>query len=215
MCPTWDGDVSTREDDRRKERALSRAALVLLCSHMEGFFEDLVQDVLSFHERDGTSIKMLPVALRVKQSLTHVATLTESGTDDMRRWTVIQRFRSEPLFDETQACQRGLLDAALHTRGFASPGSEELARLFASVGFGRLWEEVHARPHGALLKNSLDALVHRRHHVAHGDLSATITPGDLSSFVVDMQALADRVDVVVGEWLEDTHLRRNPWGVLL
>lgn len=218
MCPPPDSDLGSRDENRRKERALCRAALVLLCSHMEGFFEDLIEDVLSFHATNRTTILMLPAALRVRQSEGHVRILAERSNDGEKRWRVIQQFRSEPLFDDTGQCMTGLLDATLHTHGFASPGSTELDGLFRSVGFAFLWTEIQSRPRGTrgdLLKGALDAVVLRRHDVAHGDAGAVITPGDLGSYVDSMRELAERTDVVVGEWLEATHACKNPWGLLL
>ena len=181
---------------------------------MEGFFEDLIQDVLAFHEKNRTTIMNLPVALRVRQAVIHLRTLRE-GSDDNQKWNVIQKFRSEQLYDEVQQCDPGVLDASLHTKGFASPGSDELARLFSSVGFHALWDDVSARPQGTLLKGTLDALVYRRHDVAHGNMQATITPDDMILYLDEMRRLADRSDVVVGEWLEGVHGRKNPWGLLL
>src|SRR6185503_7650306 len=82
LCPPTDSDPPTRDEARRTETALCRSALVLLCSHMEGFFEDLVEDVLAFHEANETIIASLPVALRVRQAVVQVRTLAEPGSDD-------------------------------------------------------------------------------------------------------------------------------------
>jgi hypothetical protein len=213
LCPV-DHSIGSRELNRSRERALCRSALVLLCSHMEGFFEDLIDDVIAFHEKNSTKVRNLPIALRVKQAKALVVTLSGSSSD-VRKWEAIQTFRADHFYDESQACVSNMLDASLHTVGFASPGSSELESLFSSVGFTELWAEIAAWRSGYLLKGTLDALVVRRHDVAHGKLNASITPSDITQYLLDMRALADSVDISVGEWLEASHERKNPWGLLL
>lgn len=87
--------------------------------------------------------------------------------------------------------------------------------MLASVGFASAWPEVLADHRGQYLKSNLDALVARRNDVAHGKMTATVAPTDIATYLDDMRELAERTDVVVAEWLENVHNRKNPWGLLL
>ncbi len=195
---------------RESEVALCRSTLVLLCSNMEGFYEDLAVDILQFHEHAATSMATLPKVLRVKQ-------LWKKGlddADDMKKWCFIEQVRRTEFADDNETCTKGIFTSDLHTRGFSSPGSKAVAKLLGSVGLQDYWGKVEGLLNSRILENSLDSLVGRRNPIAHGDASATATPGDVRKYIEDMCKLARSSDTIAHTYLTSEFSHPAPWSVI-
>jgi hypothetical protein len=197
---------------RDRDDALCRAALVLLCSHIEGFFEQLVVDVLQFHEINCTPVRVMPLRLRVTQIWRYIQ--AAGIAVDEKKWAAIQEVKISGLSDEGGTCSGGMLDAELHTKGFATPGSKEVDILFTSVGLGELWAAIDAKLSVTRSATWLDSLVQRRHPIAHGDQGAKATPKDVLTYIADMRKLAGAFDSVVGERLASAFAVPDPWSLL-
>lgn len=115
LCEPASSPIKQRARARKRDDALCRAALVLLCSHMEGYFEDLIDSVIVFHELNKTLVRDLPVQLKVTQIWGSVG-LTE-GLNDSKKWDIIQAIRNQCLTDEALNCNSGFLDSDLHIKG--------------------------------------------------------------------------------------------------
>ncbi len=207
-------DVAPRERPRARQinDAACRAALVLLCAHMEGFFEQLINDVLAFHELNGTRIGSMPLRLRITQ-VWHYLALNQASIDE-KKWSALQKIKTSKMIDERITCTPGTLDVELHTKGFANPGSNEVESLFATVGLFMVWEWVDKDLNTRRSYDALDALVARRHPIAHGDQGAKATPQDVLRYIIEMKRLTAAFDRIVGRWLTDTFAVADPWSLL-
>jgi hypothetical protein len=213
LCSPEDADLPERMKSRKQDAALCRSALVLLCSHMEGFFEDLVSACLEFHERNGTLAGELPLRLRVVQIWR--SREPPDGASDECIWRMIEGVRDAPLANDSTVCRCGLLDSELHVHGFATPGSKEVDKLFASAGILDVWSAIaEENTDVARVKTNLDAMVHRRHPVAHGDAGVAPTRGDIESYLSDMIVLAEHFDSAVEKRLIASHPTRTPWSLV-
>jgi hypothetical protein len=213
LCEPNLSGLEKRSKARKKDEALCRAALVLLCSHMEGFFEDLVQDILQFHELNGTEIVNLPLRVRIIQIWKHLE-LADSATDE-KKWAGIQAIRSSNVANESLRCEVGTFNIDIHIRGFTTPGSKEVEKLLRSVGIDDVWDLVEKKNSGSrILKHSLDALVYRRHPIAHGNADAKATPDDVKQYLRDMRKLAKLFDDVIAESLLPCCVKGDPWSLI-
>jgi hypothetical protein len=106
---------------RSEETALLRGALVLLCSHIEGYFEELIGDVIFALDTRVQTAARLPDAIRARQVLGDSSKWNNSGYTE--RWKLVREYAASPLFDDAAAHVPGQLDAGLHTDGFANPGT--------------------------------------------------------------------------------------------
>ena len=88
----------------------------------------------------------------------------------------------------------GLLNTALHTDGFANPGTTDVKRLFASVGIEEVWTSFAELEPRIAYKNEIDAIVSRRNQIAHGDRNARIVASDLSAYLQNFRHTADIFD---------------------
>ena len=201
--------TESKPKQRKVNESLSRGSLLLLCSCMEGFFERLVEDILQFHEFNATRVAALPVHLRVLQVCNRGVPSESANTET--KWKFIQQVYISRLSDDSQTCTSGVFLAELHTKGFASPGSNDVKKLFQSVGIGDVWELVEKKTGSVTLKRSLDGFVSRRNNIAHGNLADKLTLNDFKFIVQDMCNLARLFNDVVAQYLIDEFNTANLW----
>lgn len=97
-------------------------------------------------------------------------------------------------------------------KGFAVPGSKEVEKLFRTIGVGDVWSLIEQKqPRSRHLKQELDAVVKRRHPIAHGDAGATVTPEDVRQYVNSMKRLALLFDVIIVGFIADSLMVKEPW----
>jgi hypothetical protein len=186
--------------------SLSRAALLLLCSHVENFFESLIIDILAFHEFNQTSIGKLPERLRVTQILRSTDLLDKPYSGD--KWKLIDKIRGSKFMNDHEKCTSGDFDSELCVKGFASPSSKEVENLFRSVGIENIWGS-----NAMKLKNSINAFVARRNGIAHGSSSDKPTPSDIKGFVKDICKLVKHFNEIVAKYLIGEFSPSHLWGI--
>jgi RiboL-PSP-HEPN len=186
--------------------SLSRAALVLLCSHVENFFESLIIDILTFHESNQTSISQLPERLRVTQILKSPDLLDKPYSGD--KWKLMDKIRASKFIHDNRKCTSGDFDSEICVKGFASPGSKEIENLFRGVGIENVWGF-----NAMQLKNSINAFVARRNGIAHGSSSDKPTPSDIKGFVNDICKLVRHFNKIVAEYLIREFNPSHLWGI--
>ncbi|WP_197422566.1 MULTISPECIES: MAE_28990/MAE_18760 family HEPN-like nuclease [unclassified Phenylobacterium] len=163
-----------------EEPALLRGAIVLLSSHLEGFFEDLVVDVVEAIDTGAATPSVFPEAIRARQVLGEPSRWTNA--DQTKRWEYVRGAAAAPLFHDNEPHVAGNLDAELHIAGFANPGTKEIKELFKTVGIADCWAAFHVIEPQQGYKNEVDAIVGRRNQIAHGDLSAIVTILDIDAY---------------------------------
>lgn len=212
LCTPLNASLTTKSKSRNKDIVLCRAALVLLSSHMEGFFEDLIQDILQFYELINTQFSNLPLRIRVVQIKKRI-TAIETATDK-RIWEAVQQIRTSDIADDSLICTPGNLNLDNHIRGFSNPGSKEVKELFKSIGIEDIWELLkRKRFRVKILKATLDSLVNKRNPIAHGNIAVTVTPNDIKQYITDMKKLAKKFDKIIQLHLTDESGYPNPWSI--
>jgi hypothetical protein len=171
-----------------EESALLRGALILLSSHLEGFFEDLVVDIVEAIDNGAATPNAFPVAIRSRQILGDPTKW--ANADQAKRWEYMREASHSSLFDDNAQHIPGNLDTDLHTKGFANPGTAEIRDLLKTVGISNCWEQFHAIEPQQGYKNEIDAIVGRRNQIAHGDLNAIITILDIGSYSLNFRRTA-------------------------
>jgi hypothetical protein len=158
-----EGRISNKQTEINE--SLARSCILLLCSHLESFFEDSIVDVLTFHECNNTSMNSLPDRLKVIQTLRKPLT-DNLGSD--QKWKIIEDISQSQFTDVGNKCYQGILDANLHLKGFASPGSENVRDLFKGVGIDNIWELVEQQVNTNRFNKNLNNFVNRRNNITHG-----------------------------------------------
>jgi RiboL-PSP-HEPN len=196
---------------REINECLSRASTLLLCSHIESFFEDLIVDIIDFHENNQTAVMMLPIKLRVIQTVRKP--LSDSLSPE-KKWKIIESISQNLFTDDTNKCQLGMFDAALHLKGFASPGSGAVENLFDGIGMSNIWSLVEQINTNTNSRRSLDAFVSRRNSITHGASADKPTIADVKIYIYDLCEIVRIFDSIVGRYLADDFNIKDPWLII-
>ena len=195
LCAPEDADYRIKKENVARDEALLRGAHVLLCSHLEGYFEDLICDLIQAYDNLTTQVTQLPEELRARQVMGDPSKW--EIRDPIKRWIAIQAWASHPLVNDGCKKAPGCMEAALHTTGFSNPGTNEIEHLFKSVGIDDVWSQFKAIEPDQLISQSVDIIVNRRNQIAHGKADATITLADARNYVERAERLADVFEQLV------------------
>jgi hypothetical protein len=195
LCTTEDADYRVKKENVARDEALLRGAHVLLCSHLEGYFEDLISDLIDAYDILTTQVTLLPEELRARQVMG--AASKWEIKDPYKRWEAVQAWTSHPLVHATVAKSPGCMESELHTDGFSNPGTGEIEELFNTVGIANVWVLFKAVEPDQLIAQSVNAIVHRRNQIAHGNADATITLADEKLYVERAERIAEVFEQLV------------------
>lgn len=106
----------------------------------------------------------------------------------------MQTWAAHPLIKSGGEKPIGCMDASFHIDGFSNPGSNEIDRLFRTVGISDVWALFKAVESDQLISQSVNAIVNRRNQIAHGDTDATITLADANLYLTRAERIAEVFD---------------------
>jgi RiboL-PSP-HEPN len=198
----------TTPKQRDINECLSRASMLLLCSHIESFFEGLIVDILSFHENNQTPVSMLPTPLKVTQILSKP--LSDSLSPE-KKWKILEEISQNLLANENQKCRQGVFQEKLHLNGFASPGSSNVENLFKGIGIFSIWSLVEQKAGNENSKIRLNVFVSRRNNITHGSSDDKPTIGDVKNYIRDMCLIAKIFNSIATEYLINNFNAEDPW----
>lgn len=195
LCTPEEADYKIMRENAPRDEALLRGAHVLLCSHLEGFFEDLISDLVEVYDSLAEQVAILPEELRAHQVLGQPAKW--DNKEPAKRWVVVQEWAAHPLVNEAAAKPPKCLEASLHVSGFSNPGTGEIEDLFKTVGIPEVWKVFRELEPDQIFEKSIDAIVNRRNQIAHGKADATITLADAHGYLRRAERVAEVFDLIV------------------
>lgn len=195
MCSPPEADITVQSAAAAKDNAILRGALVLLCSHVEGFFEDLVGDAIVAYAKLASSCNEIPKAIVAHQVVGRPERW--DNCDIVKRLEIVMECTGHPFVSGDKLRLLANLDPDLHTKGFANPGSDEIEGLFKTIGVQRIWERFADIEPDKFIKNALNGLVHRRNQIAHGQMDSTVTRADVENYMAKVQRLGEVMDQVI------------------
>lgn len=212
LCVPNDADYRLKMESAAKDEALLRGAHVLLCSHLEGYFEDLVSDVIEAYDGLAEDIKLLPETLRAHQVMG--AASKWDVKDPVKRWQFVQAWASHPLVQADGKKSPGCLEVDVHINGFANPGTGEIEELFKTVGIANVWSIFKTLEPDQIVVSTVDAIVNRRNQIAHGKADATITLTDAQLYVQRAERIAEVFSQIVTNSINQQLALHDCWGTL-
>jgi hypothetical protein len=186
--------------------ALVRGATVLLCSHVQGFIEDLAEEVVRRLVQDQVSSTAIPDRFRFYATKRDVEEILKEPDRDklisrIRRYAVA---RGDILSKEGPV-HPSYLDSS-YKDGFGNPTTGEIRRFFRRMGYEEFDEDLKRRLGRNYLTatNAIDQIVDRRTKIAHGDSQASLTTRELMEYTGLVRAFCSSTDSVTC-----THFRRK------
>ena len=176
-------------------RALNRASVVLLCSHLERYLRSVNEEAVVFVNGYGIPALGLPERLRLEHS--------KSPIDELAKieWTKRGDRLAEFVNGDGGLWIIGGIARLEHgrlMRWMKSPSPESVKRLCALWGieniFSRITRLPSTRSHMWL---KLGELVDKRNAIAHGDSDAEATSDDIKGYVRVVNEVCQRADRVL------------------
>lgn len=180
------------KNSRDKVSVLNRALIVMLCSHIEGYLEDIVIEFVGELCKNGIPAERVPGKLKVTHMMEHLKKLQYEENSIKQLFTDYNK-----LWIDNQILRQGDLDGKRVVLGFSSPGSKKIEDLLKKIGLIGAIEQIPD-----ILKRDLDAIVKRRHDIAHGNLESTVASADVVRYCGSASELAKRINKIIRNYLK-------------
>jgi hypothetical protein len=187
---------------RHEINAFCRAAVVLLCAHLEGYVKDLGEVALN-----RIHVRLVPRTGIAEQFYYHLSKDILDEVKDASEPTKIAEKVFRFLQSDLEYWNRigpfpQPLPAERFNRGFANPAFDKIRAYLNRFGYEGYKNDL-ARMLTAdfqVTVNMVNHLVDTRNKIAHGDLLATKTPADVRDMIRVIQAYCGATDTVFAAW---------------
>ena len=187
--PTPSGGMSP---DPALTRSVTRACIVILCSHFERYLRAINEGVTVLINASQIDGDALPETFRLQHSQVAIDELAR--TEWTHRAGALQQLVQVDAWLWGQTV-KGPLDHERIIRWMRTPGPNEVLRLYELWGipdvFTAITRSDRARSEFFL---KLDELVRKRNDIAHGNLAVEATIGDIRAYQSTVATFCDRAD---------------------
>ena len=191
--------------DAPTARALCRAAVVLLCSRIEGYVEDLAEVIVNRVVENGIAKRSLSPRLLYYCSKDVIDDIRDTRDPDKVAGKIATIFER----DLDVWCDRESFSEELPLErivaGFSTPRFKEVRKFIARFGYSDYRGDLasHLRANYLPCINMVDNVVEQRNKIAHGSVAPVGTPRDVKSMLDLVQVFCRTTDVVVGDWFRN------------
>lgn len=192
--------------DAATANALCRASVVLLCSHIEGYVENLAEVILQRIFERALSKDSLAPRFFYYFSKDLLDELYETQNPDKMSRKVKNLFRRDVDIWSTDPAFTAELPSERFTSNFSTPKFENIRSFIGRFGYDGYRHDL-----ALLLKanyqpcvNMVDNVIDQRNKIAHGDPVATATPKDVADMLRLVRVFCRATDDVVGNWFRAT-----------
>lgn len=169
--------------------AVNRACVVVLSAHLEGFVEDLIDDIIDALNSNGPATRDIPTILlgtHVSDELSTIASMTDPYRQADRIRAMFVTY--SPLWLSENLSPGNLRSEAV-TATLGNPGAKEIARALGLVGMSAVFVSIQM-PRGADPEKRLNELVGIRNAIAHGGWPS-LTDAQVDSYVSSVEAICE------------------------
>ena len=189
-------------DEARRGRAVCRGGVVLLCSHIEGYIEDLAEVIVDrIVQRQLRKDKLSPTFL-YQCSHDLIAQIRETSDPERIAPKVKDLVRrDQDIWNDEDLFVQPLPHDRI-VAGFATPNTEKIRKFWGRFGYTHYDGDLRSqlRADYAILTNMVDQVVDQRNKIAHGDHIVTGTPSDLRNMTTLVTKFCRTTDDVVARW---------------
>ncbi len=191
---------------RDEINALCRGAIVLLCSNLEAFIRELGEVAL-----DSLTTRAVPRTGIAARLYYHIS---QDLLDEFRN-TADPEKAGEKVFaflhsDLPYWSKAGPFPVPIpperFNKGFSNPSFKKIKKYFNRFGYGNYASDLATRLQAKYQPsvNMVNHLVGIRNNVAHGDRSATKTPGEILTMTSVLRVFCGNTDAVFANWWKDS-----------
>jgi hypothetical protein len=199
--------------DWRRSSAIIMSCIVLMCSHFEAYFEELVSEYIDFLNAKRVSISKIPSsikAIQVKEEFDKIAEIK----DWQKKVVRIERCFLTHHILWSKAHPSELNDKPI-IEEFDNPGSKQIETLFSYLNVNSFFKQIAVRYKKPDLeehfKQAINTLISLRNRISHGEPSdCRQTKDDVLRHMKYLKALALATDKLIGSELQNIS-QIKPW----
>ena len=186
-------------EDREKENAIHRASIVMLCGHIEGYVEDVLEEFIDSIRSVGMISSNIPSALKVILCRPGL-TLLNNGDYNILVERIPQFIKKyEALWWSTERINPEAFPEFIKKDWqMGNPWPGTIDTYLKRIGIEGFWDETNST-----VKGDLDTLVQKRNLIAHGHFEATATHDDIERYIGSVRELVELLDSKIEQHLND------------
>jgi RiboL-PSP-HEPN len=188
-------------------RALCRASVVLLSSHVEAFIKELGETALEAFFDKRISRSNVSAAIFYNISKDVIAELSASSESDKIAEKMFEFLDLDLGFWSKVGPFPNQIPSDRFNKGFASPAFKKVVTYFGRFGYRDFKRDFDKKlsSESPLTINALDHMVAVRNNIAHGDESATKTPSEVEIMIKIVSLFCRSTDDVFSSWCKKNH----------
>ncbi len=191
-------------------RAMGRAEVVLLSSHLEQFIYGLTEDSVAFVVDEAVVAENIPLAVRLQNVRVPLDQLLETQWDNRADQLLAYTDQHAPLWAVGTPVQH--LDADRILMWMKSPNPRSLTKAFKMWGIADIFSAITTKAkHRNRLRWRIDELVTKRNNIAHGDFTVEATHLDVGSYRRAVREFCERADKQMSRRLAALAGTERPW----
>ena len=182
--------------------ALCRSGVVLLCSHVEGFLDELVNIILERIVSRSMDKEKLPRAFFYFMSrdiILDISRTTEPEKIAEKIYVLLDR--DQDIWSNQKNFQNAL-SAERFLSNFSTPQFDKINSLVKRFGYNTFKQDVFVslKTQAIIVTNMLEQVIQQRNKIAHGDHVTTSTYRDLDEMIKITRKFCRTTDELVGAW---------------
>jgi hypothetical protein len=187
---------------RNEINAISRSAVVLLSSHLEGYIKELGELALNSLLTNGIDRSRMPNGFFYHISKEEIRKIKESNDADTMGEKIFDFLQSEHVHLSKSGPFTMIIEVEKFNKGFSNPAFKKISAYIGRFGFDRYSSDLGrklGRDYSAC-KTKVEYLVATRNKIAHGDPNATETPSDIKKMMELIRQFACATDDCFANW---------------
>ena len=175
-----------------------------MCSHLEGYIEELAGLAIARIEAKRLPKDRMPVRFRYHLSRDFMQEIKVTEEPDKIALKVLQLLaRDDHIWDNSKLF-RAPLSVETFVYGFGTPKHDNIRRVFRRFGFSAFHHELakNLQRDFQVCVVAIDNVVAQRNNIAHGDFSAGGSPDDLAIMSNQVKLYCRTTDQIVGDWFK-------------
>jgi hypothetical protein len=183
--------------DRNLENAIHRASLVMLCSHVQGYIEDLVEEFLGDLRSNRVVSCNIPPELKVALCKRDLLNLNNEDRNVLMERIPEFIRQYEILWCSTKEVEpENFPEIIGRDWQIGNPWPSMVETHLKRIGIKKFWNETNN-----ILQGDLLSLVDKRNLIAHGHFEATATNADIQRYIESMIELVVLLDSTIEDHL--------------
>ena len=182
--------------------ALCRSGIVLLCSHVEGYIEELCVLAIGRIASKGLPKSSMPHAFKYYLSEDLIKNIQTRTDPELIASSVLKLLDRDTHIWDKEPNFASPLSADAFIRRFATPRHRNIKRILHRFGYKQFEYELsrHLSRDYMAAMNMVDNVVDQRNKISHGDFDTAGSPSDLHEMLKMTKLYCRGTDAVVGNW---------------